>query len=534
MTHPKVKDIKDFESWPDALVFLQSDPHGFVKTRDYPPDDFPQAYKRQIIVFGENRKTGYQHVPTTCNRRHLTGLCRMLSEEDVSSEIDLPQFLQIFVSQLRGEMDLQRVANKITAHVSELFQAEGAAILVLDRDKDSLRFAASHSVSEDVRQRLNEIEIPNGTGIAGWVATNRKPILVDDPANDTRFFGQVDQKTNFQTRDLLAAPIILGDDVLGVLEVVNCKPRPFSEWDLPNLSVISAVVAIFLERAQLLSQKKRILNEAGKAEIANSVLHNIGNVLNSVTVSCELMDSHLERLSLPKLQQTVEIINQHIENLGAFFDKHPKGKMVPPYLDRLSNTLLAEQKTLLREVRKISGKMRLMREIIETQQTIARMGPTEAQDLIQMVEEGIAVAEPFLERQETELVREFQTDKPIRAQKSKVVHILINLIKNGAEAMRHLPVERRIVRVETVELRDGRVCIRISDCGIGIAPEIRGKLFGHGFTTKEDGHGFGLNFCAKAMEEMNGSIEVESRGKDKGATFILTFPDINASNFLNI
>lgn len=534
MAHPEVKDIKDFESWNDALVFLRKAGYCFVKTENYPPSDFPSELKRQVIVFGSNRQTGFQHVPTCCGRQHLIALCRMLLEDELAPEVDLGGFLQDFVAQLRDEVDLSKVANKITAQVSELFQAEGAAILVLDREKDSLRFAATHSVSDAVTKRLNEIEIPNGTGVAGWVATHRKAILVDDPNNDTRFLGMVDKKTNFQTRDLLAAPVILGDEVIGVLEVVNCKPRSFTEWDLPNLSVISAVVAIFIERAQLMAQKQKILQEAGKAEIANSVLHNIGNVLNSVTVSCELMDSHLERLSLPKLQQTVNVINEHLDNLGAFFDQHPKGKMVPPYLDRLSNTLRAEQKTLLSEVRKISGKMHLMREIIETQQTIARMGPSEAQDLIQMVEEGISVSEPFLERQQTELVRDFKTDKPIRGQKSKIVHILINLLKNGAEAMRHLPVERRILRVETVEHKDGHVSIHIADCGVGIPPDVRDRLFGHGFTTKEDGHGFGLNFCAKAMEEMNGTIEVESLGKDKGATFVLTFPDIEASDFLNI
>jgi signal transduction histidine kinase len=533
---PILKDLRTQTEENDVVAFLNKASHHFAVADVYPEPDLPDHLKQRYIVLGPNKRTGYYHLPENAEHLQIINLCRLIGREQASNikDLDLAGFLQGFMGQLKDKVDLNEVARNIIIKVSELFEAEGSAILIVNDDRKSLRFVAVHSSENEIEDKLFQIQVPMGTGVAGWVAANRKPLLVNKAAKDSRFNDQVDKQTEFNTRDLLAAPIILGNRLIGVLEVVNRKRRPFSEWDIPTLCVLASVVAIFLEKAQLVVQQRKYQQVAGKAEIANSVLHNIGNVLNSLTVACTFIDDKLKKSKIRSLLKTNELIEANEDNFGEFINKDPKGKIVPQFLIQVGRQLKIERETLLEEIAKIGDKAHLMKEIIETQQTIARVGRDEVQDVIQIIEEAISVQAETIERLGVEIVRDFHSDRPIRGHKSKLVHILINLIKNGAEAMAHLDEERRILRIETGECERRTVSISVEDQGYGIAADDLHKIFKHGFTTKDDGHGFGLNFCAKAMEEMNGTIQVSSDGPGLGAKFTLTFPHIYESDFLHI
>jgi C4-dicarboxylate-specific signal transduction histidine kinase len=121
------------------------------------------------------------------------------------------------------------------------------------------------------------------------------------------------------------------------------------------------------------------------------------------------------------------------------------------------------------------------------------------------------------------VVRDLEPVPVVLAPRAKVVHVLVNLVKNGIEAMREAPPERRVL---TLQLRGlaGQVELRVNDAGVGIAAEQLLQVFRYGFTTKKDGHGFGLHSCANLVARLGGTIHAESSGPERGATFVVRFP----------
>ncbi|MDJ0835810.1 MAG: GAF domain-containing sensor histidine kinase [Acidobacteriota bacterium] len=522
---PVIKELTSLGGWSEALRFLEASPANFVTTVTYPDREPAPETTARIVVLGQNRKTGFFHLPKHADRDQIHYFCRMLlNNKKAGGNMDLPGFLQDFAGHLRDKTNLEDISNHIIASVAELFDAEGASILLLDDERGVLRFVSTFSHKMGVSRGLSGVEISLDEGIAGWVARNQQPELVPDAARDVRFNADIDERTDYETRDMMAAPIILGDELLGVLEVVNGRSRGFSRWDLPSFSVVAAVVAIFMEKAQLSLQKRRVRSAEDKAEIASSVLHNIGNVINSVNVACSLMESKLEHSRLDKLIMALNLMQDHIADLPGFFADNPKGKMLPEFLFRLQGQMEDERDNMLEEIRKVSNKAQLMQDIIETQQTISKVGSAEAHDLIQIVEEALTVQKTNLNANNITVVKDFHTDRPVRGLKSKMVHTLINLIKNGQEAMLDTPEGERVLKLMTDEGDNGKVYLTIQDTGTGMTQGTLDRLFTHGFTTKKDGHGFGLASCAQIMSEMGGSIEAKSDGPGKGSSFILSFP----------
>ena len=120
------------------------------------------------------------------------------------------------------------------------------------------------------------------------------------------------------------------------------------------------------------------------------------------------------------------------------------------------------------------------------------------------------------------IVREFEPVPPVSVEKHKVLQILINLVRNAKHACDGLADDHKRMTLRIAGL-DGRIRISVSDNGAGIAPENLTRIFSHGFTTRKDGHGFGLHSGALAASELGGSLSVHSDGPGKGATFTLEF-----------
>jgi C4-dicarboxylate-specific signal transduction histidine kinase len=142
-----------------------------------------------------------------------------------------------------------------------------------------------------------------------------------------------------------------------------------------------------------------------------------------------------------------------------------------------------------------------------------------------LVEDALRINATAFDRHHIELIREFADNTPVVCvDRHKVLQILINLLRNAKHAMDEKPdcIKRLVVRVATTA--NGKVAIIITDNGIGIPPEHMTKIFNHGFTTKKDGHGFGLHSGANAAKEMGGSLTAKSDGPGQGAEFTLELP----------
>jgi C4-dicarboxylate-specific signal transduction histidine kinase len=266
--------------------------------------------------------------------------------------------------------------------------------------------------------------------------------------------------------------------------------------------------------------------QAGMSEVATAVLHNVGNVLNSVNVSASLVADRLGQFKIDNLARVAAIMREHAADIGVFMSQDPKGKQLPEYLAQLARHLSAEQHLLLEQIDFVRKKIDHIKEIVATQQNYGRVaGVTEKVRVTDLIEDVLRIHAGELEEQKIQLQREFEPDQPeIIVDKHKVMQILLNLLSNARHACVESGVNDRQVTVRVSSGSD-RVRVALSDNGVGIPAPNLGKIFNHGFTTKKKGgHGFGLHSGALAAKEMGGSLQAHSEGPGTGATFTLELP----------
>jgi PAS domain S-box-containing protein len=264
---------------------------------------------------------------------------------------------------------------------------------------------------------------------------------------------------------------------------------------------------------------------AGMAEVATGVLHNVGNVLNSVNVSASILTEKLKNSKLPYLALAVDLIKQHSADLGDFITNDPKGKRLPGYIASLSEHFAVEQETMLKEVVGLRTNIEHIKDIVATQQSYAKFGGmTERIKIVDVVEDALRMNESALLRHDIQVTKEYAGALPeVIVDRHKVIQILVNLIRNAKFACEE---SRATDRRMTIGIAHDPASVRISvkDNGIGIPQENLTLIFNHGFTTRKNGHGFGLHSGALAAKEMRGALIVQSEGRGKGATFTLELP----------
>jgi ligand-binding sensor domain-containing protein/signal transduction histidine kinase len=264
--------------------------------------------------------------------------------------------------------------------------------------------------------------------------------------------------------------------------------------------------------------------QAGMAEVATGVLHNVGNVLNSVNVSATLVSDHVRHSKSGSVAKLAALLDEHRADLPAFLTQDPRGRMIPGYLATLTEALAQEQATLLGELDHLRKNVDHIKEVVAMQQDYANTsGFIETVQLNDLVDEALRMNTASLAGHEVALVRDFRFGSTITTDRHKVAQILINLVRNAKQACDESGRADRQIVVRTRAGERG-VEIAIADNGAGIPAENITRIFNHGFTTKPDGHGFGLHHSALAARELGGSLRVQSDGPGTGATFTLELP----------
>jgi two-component system NtrC family sensor kinase len=276
------------------------------------------------------------------------------------------------------------------------------------------------------------------------------------------------------------------------------------------------------------SQLVTTARQAGMAEIANNVLHNVGNVLNSVNVSAGLVNSKMRVSKALGLAKAVELMNEHEADLGDFLTQDARGKLLPGYLNKLVAALTAERQSIVQELGSLTTSVDHIKDIVATQQSYAGAASVlEPVQVRELLEDALRMNAGALARHQVTVVREFADVPLLMLDKSRVLQILVNLIGNAKQAMDGVTdhAHQMTLRVGIADLTDGRsLRICVEDEGEGIAPENLARLFVHGFTTRKSGHGFGLHSSALAAKEMGGTLTAQSDGLGKGAAFTLDLP----------
>jgi signal transduction histidine kinase len=254
------------------------------------------------------------------------------------------------------------------------------------------------------------------------------------------------------------------------------------------------------------------------------VLHNVGNVLNSVNVSATLAAEQVRHTKGANVAKLAALFEQHKSDLGVFLTKDSRGQMIPAYLGTLAEMLGDEQKTLITELEHLRKNVEHIKDIVAMQQSYARTsGVMETVSVPDLVEDALRINAGSLARHDIHLVRDYEARPVVSTDKHKVMQILINLVRNSKYACDE---SGRIDKKITVRTTSDDHCIRISvsDNGVGIPAENLMRIFNHGFTTRKSGHGFGLHSGALAAKELGGKLTVHSDGLGHGATFVLELP----------
>jgi C4-dicarboxylate-specific signal transduction histidine kinase len=277
-----------------------------------------------------------------------------------------------------------------------------------------------------------------------------------------------------------------------------------------------------LERTH--SQLLDVSRQAGMAEVATGVLHNVGNVLNSVNVSAQVIVDRMNKLKISNVSRLAKLLREHESDIGSFMVHERQGKQFPAFLSQVAEHLESTQAAALEEIAVLRKNIEHIKDIVAMQQTYAKVtGVRESVKASDLVEDAVRMNMSALDRHEVTVEKELDEGPPIRVEKHKVLQILVNLIRNAKYACDESSAKDKRV-VVSVKHSAPFVTISVRDNGVGIPRENLTRIFNHGFTTRKDGHGFGLHSGALAAKELGGSLRVQSDGTGRGATFTLEIP----------
>lgn len=262
------------------------------------------------------------------------------------------------------------------------------------------------------------------------------------------------------------------------------------------------------------------------ADIATGTLHNVMNILNTVAVSLRVATGRTMEQPIEQYKKASRMLAENLDRLDQFVLTDPKGPKLMEYFVKFAQVLEADTRELREEMTKIQGMIGSIVEIVAAQQRYAGTSKIEEVSPKRVVEDALTLQSTFLARHEIRVVRDFEQTPSVRVSKIKLFHVLVNLIKNGSEAMTAQPQRQRELTVSTRHGED-KVRIHVRDTGLGISEEVMGRIFSHGFTTKQDGHGFGLHSCKNYVEGMDGRIWAVSDGPGQGAVFSIELPVAN-------
>ncbi len=218
------------------------------------------------------------------------------------------------------------------------------------------------------------------------------------------------------------------------------------------------------------------------------------------------------------------MLRENSNRLPEFLTQDPRGKELPAYLVMLADNLAEPQQNILQELVSLQTNIEHIKEVVAMQQNYARRtGMLETLSAVDLVETAININNDNFSRNNVDVIREYEDVPPVLADRHKVLPILVNLLSNAKHALEEAGEEKRLVVRVASNGADG-VEIKVVDNGVGIAPENLTRIFQHGFTTREDGHGFGLHSGALAAREMGGRLTVQSEGVGRGAAFTLELP----------
>jgi signal transduction histidine kinase len=285
---------------------------------------------------------------------------------------------------------------------------------------------------------------------------------------------------------------------------------------------ISERVAAEQRERRLQKQLVEASHLSGMAEVATGVLHNVGNVLNSLGISASTAQAHMQTAPLERLERIAAMIDENRSAGGDFPANDSRGKLVPEYLRALNVQMRKDSELVRGEIDAINDNLQYLREIVQAQQSFARVGGAEEAVNVRELIEG-ALTLKSQELSGTLLTRDIAEMSEVWTDRYKLLQIIVNFITNACDAMAANGSGERRMTIRA-QLVDSELEIAVQDSGVGIPPELMKRIWEFGFTTKPRGHGFGLHSSAVAAQQLGGTVTADSAGAGQGARFALKIP----------
>jgi signal transduction histidine kinase len=291
-----------------------------------------------------------------------------------------------------------------------------------------------------------------------------------------------------------------------------------------ELMELADALRAMLERVHESSQQELLAasRQAGMAEVATGVLHNVGNVLTAVNVTIDLMRERLESHPHDRIHRLRELLDTAIESGTVDIERV---RNAVKYLQVLGDAMDKARDKVRSDFQTLAGHVDHVKRVVSMQNAYARVrSAAEPTRIGEVIGESIEIGCPPNRR--GDIAIDVSVDESlataVMADRHRILQILVNLVSNARDAVQsHGGTQRITIAVERAGMR---MHVRVIDTGAGIAPELAAKIFGAGVTSKANGHGYGLHSSALAARQMKGSLECSSPGSGKGATFTLTIP----------
>ena len=339
------------------------------------------------------------------------------------------------------------------------------------------------------------------------------------------------QWTRAEKDSLLAGVDMLGSTISrqriqeALLEAKSTLEKRVQERTRELQDQVAAKEAALTELSAVQSSLLAMSRASGMAEVATGVLHNVGNVLNSVNVSCVLLTDQLNHSCMGNVSKIADLITEQEEDLVRFFRDDPRGAQIPGYLRTLASALHEENELMQKEAYELMTRVDHIKEIVSMQQSYSRVsGVRETILPHRLMEDTLQFVAGALGRHNITVKRQYASLPPITVDKHKVLQIFLNLINNAKHACMVNGEKDRRITLRICNPEKDRIHMEVEDNGIGILPEHLTRIFEHGFTTRTSGHGFGLHIGALSAKELGGRLCVHSDGLGHGAVFTLELP----------
>jgi signal transduction histidine kinase len=301
-----------------------------------------------------------------------------------------------------------------------------------------------------------------------------------------------------------------------------------AELTIANEELTKEVIERKRAEAELKAAQDELVDtahRAGMAEVATDVLHNVGNVLNSINISAGFIREKVLNSKAENLNKVIDMLREHTGDLGMFLTQDERGKHIPLYLTEATKHIIHEHADIAEKLRSLTKNVEHIKQIIKAQQGYARAGGVEVLiDIKEIIEDAVEINSISLARHKVNLKLELDELPKTHLDKQRILQILVNLISNAKHALSNNEQKEKLLAIRCYKYGEKKLRIEVQDNGVGINEENIAKIFRHGFTTREGGHGFGLHSSALAAQEMDGSLTVQSDGPGHGATFILELP----------